>query len=58
MIINADTFLKYVSVVKMLYGRDVAEQVFRENIHKFIKNGYNLVNASLTNTTIEVKNGR
>lgn len=57
MIISADTFLKYVSVVKMLYGRDVAEQVFRENIHKYIKNGYTIVNASLTNKSTGVNNG-
>lgn len=38
-------FLKLVQVLKMLYGREVAEKVFTNNIHKY----YNLTNESLNN---------
>lgn len=39
-------FLELVKVVKMLYGRDVAEKLFTKNIETF----YNVNSASIINT--------
>lgn len=39
-------FLELVKVVKMLYGRDIAEKLFTKNINTF----YNVSSASITNT--------
>lgn len=38
-------FLKTIQILKMLYGRDIAEKVFTKNIHRW----YNLDSESLIN---------
>lgn len=38
-------FLDFIKVIKMLYGRDVATNIFEKNLHKY----YNLDSESLNN---------
>lgn len=40
-------FLKLVATIKMLYGRDIAERVFTNNLNKY----YNLDSESLLKRT-------
>lgn len=42
-----DEFLNTCKVLKMLYGREIAEKFLTNNIHKY----YNLTNESLLNLT-------
>lgn len=46
-----DEFLNFIKVVKMLYGRQVACEIFEKNYKKY----YNLKNASLYNFSTEME---
>lgn len=46
--LTVDEFLNLIKVVKMLYGRELAESLFSQNIDKYIRN-YELMSASAKN---------
>lgn len=50
--LTVDEFLNLIKVVKMLYGREIAESLFNQHIDSYVRN-YDIMSASAKNKVKE-----